>query len=65
VENELVFVFALFYEGEIIPHPEELDGGKIWSFSELEVAKGTGLLTPNFEEEYRRYGEVLRKMQER
>ncbi|PRY99965.1 isopentenyldiphosphate isomerase [Marinilabilia salmonicolor] len=65
VENELVFVFALFYEGEIIPHPEELDGGKIWSFSELEVANGTGLLTPNFEEEYRRYGEVLRKMKER
>jgi isopentenyldiphosphate isomerase len=65
VENELVFVFALFHEGEITPHPEELDGGKVWSFSELEEARGKGLLTPNLEEEYRRYGEVLKKMQER
>ncbi|WP_291855542.1 NUDIX domain-containing protein [Marinilabilia sp.] len=65
VENELVFVFALRHDGEIHPHPEELDGGKNWSFSELEEAKGKELLTPNFEEEFRRYGDVLKKIQER
>lgn len=63
VEKELVFVFALFHDGKISPHPEELDGGRVWSFSEIDQAKGNDLLTPNFEEEYRRYGDVLRKMQ--
>ncbi len=65
IENELVFVFALWRDGEIHPHPEELDGGKSWSFSEVEEAKGKELFTPNFEEEYRRYGDVLKKMWER
>ncbi len=65
IENELVFVFALRHCGEIHPHAEELDGGKSWSFTEIEKAKGRGILTPNFEEEYRRYGDVLKKMGER
>ncbi len=65
IERELVFVFALRYEGEITPSAEELDGGKVWSFKDLEAAKGKEVLTPNFEEEYRRYGDVLKEIFEK
>lgn len=55
IERELVFVFALRYDGIIKPHPQELDGGEVWSFDQIEAAIGKGVLTPNFEEEFRRY----------
>ncbi len=64
IERELVYVFALWHEGTFKPHATELDGGKVWSFSEIEAAIGKGMLTPNFEEEYRRYSHKLREMSE-
>ena len=33
---------------------DELDGGRFWSRQEIEDAIGYGILTPNFEQEYRR-----------
>lgn len=30
---------------------EEISDGRFWSVGELKAAAGTGLLTPNFEEE--------------
>ncbi|MFW5890367.1 MAG: NUDIX domain-containing protein [Marinilabiliaceae bacterium] len=62
IERELVFVFVLWHKGEINPHPKELDGGKVWSFGEIENAIGTGQFTPNFEEEYRRYKGVIKEV---
>lgn len=52
-ERELVYVFRTTYDGEIRPS-EELDGGRFWSKEEIEEAMGKGILTPNFEQEYRR-----------
>ena len=62
IERELVMVFALHHEGALNPHPEELDGGQTWSFEEIDAALGSGELTPNFEDEYRRYSKVLKSM---
>jgi 8-oxo-dGTP pyrophosphatase MutT (NUDIX family) len=59
LEHELVFSFAVFYSGELKPHQEELDGGKTWSFQELDDAVGKELLTPNFEREYAKYKKEL------
>lgn len=52
-EKELVNVFITVVDKE--PQPsDELDGGRFWSISEIESAIGKGILTPNFESEYRR-----------
>jgi isopentenyldiphosphate isomerase/intracellular septation protein A len=62
IERELVFAFVLWHNGEINPHPRELDGGKAWSFDKIEETIGTGQFTPNFEEEYRRYSIMMKGM---
>ena len=52
-EKELVNVFKTTVE--TVPTPsEELDGGRFWSREEIMEAMGQGVLTPNFESEYRR-----------
>jgi len=52
VERELVFSFVTFYNGTLTPHPQELDGGRFWSWSEIESNIHKGIFTPNFEHEY-------------
>jgi isopentenyldiphosphate isomerase len=54
-ERELVYVNRATYDGEIRPSAEELDGGRFWSMQEVSQAMGKGVLTPNFESEYRRF----------
>lgn len=51
-ERELVYVYKCVYEGEVKPS-DELDGGCFWAISEVEHAIGKGVLTPNFEQEFR------------
>lgn len=52
-ERELVFVFKTVYDGPITPS-DELDGGRFWTAQEIHEALGTGVLTPNFEQELKR-----------
>ncbi len=61
-EQELVFVYCQYHIGDIHPNPDELDGGRSWTFDEIDAAIGKGLLTPNFEEEYRRYRPALKEV---
>ena len=51
-EKELVNVFTTTYNGELSPS-EELDGGKFWSTEEISESIGKGVLTPNFENEFK------------
>ena len=51
-ERELVYVYKCVYEGEVKPS-DELDCGRFWAISEVEHAIGKGVLTPNFEQEFR------------
>jgi len=53
VETEHVRTFALEHEGPFTLHPEEIEDGRFWSEAEVREAVGTGLLTPNLEEELR------------
>lgn len=59
-EKELVYVNRTIYDGEIRPSAEELDGGRFWTMQEIREAIGKGILTPNFESEFRRcFGKEL------
>ena len=59
-ERELVYVHRTTYDGEIRPSADELDGGRFWTMTEIREAIGQGMLTPNFESEFRRcFGKEL------
>ena len=53
-ERELVYVHRTIYNGEIRLSTEELDGGRFWKIQEIREAIGQGILTPNFESEFKR-----------
>ena len=54
-ERELVYVNTTIYDGPIKPSAEELDGGRFWTIDEIREAMGQNLLTPNFENEFKRF----------
>ena len=53
-ERELVYVNRTTYDGRVQPSTEELDGGRFWTMQEIRAAIGKGVLTPNFESEFKR-----------
>lgn len=55
VEKELVYMFKTIYDNNIYPDPDELAGGRFWAKKEINEAIGKGILTPNFEYEYKRF----------
>ena len=54
-ERELVYVNRTVYDGPIQPSTEELDGGRFWTMQEIREAMGKGMLTPNFESEFKKF----------
>jgi len=54
-ERELVYVNRATYDGPVTPSADELDGGRFWTRQEILDAMGTGILTPNFEQEYTQF----------
>ena len=61
-ERELVNVFAAVGDFHPQPDPDELEGGRYWSDSEIRAAMGKGVLTPNFESEYARIDRMLQSL---
>jgi isopentenyl-diphosphate delta-isomerase type 1 len=55
VETESVHTFACTYDGPISQHPEEIDEVRSWNMEDIKRNLGSGIFTPNFEEEFRRY----------
>lgn len=54
IEREQVHIY--YAKSDITPKPtEELAGGRFWSISEILEAIGTGVLTPNFEQEFQTF----------
>jgi len=51
-EKELVNVFAAVGNFELHPDGVEVVEGRYWSMEEIENALGTGIFTPNFEQEF-------------
>jgi len=54
-ERELVYVFTTTYDGPVHPNPDELAGGRFFSPAEIQDIMGKGILTPNFEDEYKKF----------
>lgn len=51
-ESELINPFYIITD--CIPSPTgELDGGRFWTQAEIDAALGSGIFTPNFENEYK------------
>lgn len=60
-ERELVNLYMTVYDGEVKPS-EELDGGRFWSFDEIEDSMGKGVLTPNFEQEFMKIKDICARL---
>lgn len=54
-ERELVYPHRCTYDGEIHPSAETA-GGRFWTKQEVLDAMGKDILTPNFEDEYKKLG---------
>lgn len=52
-ECELVYPFKTVYDKPVQPS-EETSGGRFWEMEEVRQAMGKGLLTPNFEQEFKK-----------
>ncbi len=58
-ETELVRTFLARSDGPFEFLPDEIDEVRFYARAEIERALGTGLFTPNFEEEFRRFAPVV------
>lgn len=52
VESENIHTYLHISAGPFTPCADEIDAIKFWSRAEIEAALGTGVFTPNFEEEF-------------
>jgi isopentenyldiphosphate isomerase len=52
VESENIRTFLHLSDGPFTPQPEEIDEIRFWTRAEISRALGTGIFTPNFEEEF-------------
>lgn len=54
VESEWVTTYRTLHEGPFRPEPGEIAELRFWTRAEIQAALGTGILTPAFEDEFRR-----------
>lgn len=59
IERELINVFAAVGDFTPVPDQFEVADGRYWSPREIKAALGKGVLTPNFESEYKRIKSAL------
>lgn len=62
IERELVTVFATVGNFSLAPHNEEVTEGRWWSTEEIEMTIGKGILSPNFESEYKKIRHKLQAL---
>ena len=55
VESENIRSFMVVYDGAVKFQPEEIDEVRYWGLDEVRSALGTGIFTPNFEQEFGLY----------
>ena len=60
IESELVSTYGVVWDKSIKLLETEIDDGRYWEPEEIKEQLGTGLFTPNFEEEYRRLVEHMK-----
>lgn len=56
IEKELINVYCITVNDDFIAdyNTEEIDDARFWHFDEIESVIGKGILTPNFEQEYKK-----------
>ncbi len=55
-ETELVHTYKALWEDEKLRYdPDEIDELRFWSVEEIKAAMGTGVLSDNFQDEFRKY----------
>jgi len=54
-ESELVFTHACFYDGDLRPNRAEIEAVRFWETDEIRAVLGTGILSDNFEDEFKRF----------
>ncbi len=52
IESENVATYLACYDGVIVYPPEEIEEIRFWAEEEIEAQLGSGIFTPNFEEEW-------------
>ncbi|HNS97437.1 MAG TPA: NUDIX domain-containing protein [Polyangiaceae bacterium] len=55
IESELISTFLCESEGPFTPQASEIDALRFWSAQEIQNALGTGVFSPNFEQEFQRF----------
>jgi isopentenyldiphosphate isomerase len=55
IETERVTTFVTCHEGPFELQASEIDEGRFWTADEIEQVLGAGVLTPNFEHEFRTF----------
>jgi isopentenyldiphosphate isomerase len=55
IESEDIRSFYVVYDGPVTHQPEEIDETRFWALDEIRHALGTGVFTPNFEQEFGMY----------
>ncbi len=59
IETELVHTYTCCSNGPFERQQSEIDELRFWSRTAIAAALGTGVFTPNFEDEYRRFCEAV------
>jgi isopentenyl-diphosphate delta-isomerase type 1 len=55
VESENIRSFMVVYDGPVTHQPEEIDDVRYWSVEDIKKNMGSGIFTPNFEQEFGLY----------
>lgn len=55
IESENVATYLVHYDGDVHFCREEIEAVRFWSMVEIEASLGSGVFTPNFEEEWSLY----------
>lgn len=61
IESENVATYLAVYDGEIRFEPREICEVRFWNAEEIRQELGSGMFTPNFEEEWQMYCDWLRR----
>lgn len=60
IETELVHTYQCVSEGPFQRQETEIDELRFWTRRQITAALGTGVFTPNFEDEFRRFEAAIR-----
>lgn len=59
IESELIHIFIGRFNKSITVNPEEIEEGKFWKIKKIKEVAGQGILTPNFEQEFKIVTELI------